>query len=330
VDKIEAGKRLKALGLRLPLDTVVTVVQRLGNGDSLYSLFTEEPPLLSKGAARKIRDMLADGTLNFVLDMEELPPFWTKSIEVVEELTVEHEAGFAYAPNTSGLGARRRPDRIRARFEILRPLLPLVHWNIGYLETSGVPLEVGLQLLVEHDLLEQQITDAKSSHLIIQRFVALHYIVAYYLHAKNPPYTFIDKAAMSYAKGLIDNNPFLRSAGEGLVRYQVWRGPEFFSAFNNAQHSTWNLAASMRLWKQEVEKSIATLKSEFSRLEQSWDAVMAAEKRIIEREPDEQVRAKLQDDYVARLKEYRALEEEIHVQLTGQTNKEDDNGKAQA
>ena len=77
MEREEAAKNLKALGFRVPLDTVVTVVQRLQNRDSLYRIYSETSPWISKGTVRKIRDLLKDGKLNFVLDLKEAPPLLT-------------------------------------------------------------------------------------------------------------------------------------------------------------------------------------------------------------------------------------------------------------
>lgn len=65
----EAVHKLKALGLREPLDTVVEVVGRIKNGYSLYSIYNEIPPFVSKGTVRKLRDMFKHGKLNFVLEL---------------------------------------------------------------------------------------------------------------------------------------------------------------------------------------------------------------------------------------------------------------------
>ena len=68
-----------------------------------------------------------------------------------------------------GPSAPRRPDSLRARFEEIGPLLPLVHWNIEYLEASGVPVEMALKLLVEHDLLLHQIAEGGWYYSAVQR-----------------------------------------------------------------------------------------------------------------------------------------------------------------
>ena len=307
-----------------------TKVQRLRNSDSLYSIYTEKLGLVSKGTARKIRDLFVAGKLNFVLELENTQRLFNQATEAAEELTVEDQPWNVNIAATSSIGVSRRSDAIRARFEDIRHLLPIVPWNIGYFERSGVPLNVGLQLLVEHDLLEQRMANAEWSKHIVQRFIALHFIVEFYLELTDPPYGLIDKAATAYARGLMDNNEYLRRSGEGLVRYQVWRGSEFFSAYDQAQQGTYRMRSSMRRWSQEVEESLAEMEAEHLRLKQTWNAVVAAEKGIMEKEPDEFVRTRRQDEYSARLREHRTLEAEIIERRRGPRIKEAGDGETEA
>ena len=249
MERTDAQKNLKALGFRVDLDMVVSAVQRFQNGDSLYSIYTEKPHFLSKVTARKIRDMFNNGKLGFILDLVEPSPLLTSVIDDADALTMEESC------LPANMDAPQRRKRLSDRFHEIRQRLPDVRWNIGDLENSGLPADVGLQLLAERDILLHRLyRDADLSHKTVERFVALHYIAMYYLESESAAYEFIVLAATTYAKGLIDGNLFLMNAGEGIVRYQVWRGPEFLNAFVQAQQPTLRERARLRILEQDIEQ----------------------------------------------------------------------------
>ena len=141
----------------------------------------------------------------------------------------------------------------------------------------------------------------------------------FHRQADNPPYKLIDMAAMTYAKGLIDRNLFLQRAGEGIVRYQVWRGPQFLGAFVKAQRPTSREHERLRIIHEELNLLITAMKAAADAeldMEEAQDAVREVLERL-EAESDPEGRAKLleelearKEEEEARVKEYKPRKDE--------------------
>ena len=94
------------------------------------------------------------------------------------------------------------------------------------------------------------------------RYVELHHYVSWRAQDLNrthtAPHEIISLAARSYAKGDVDNNEYLRSVGRDIMRFQVWRGPEFLAAFNKVQAPTIELRDKRRpQWERELKSVLA-------------------------------------------------------------------------
>ena len=131
---------LKRLGFRTEITLIREAAQRIKNGESLYKLYKPAGglPLLAKGTATKVKKLLDQGKLGFLFNnhVEE---------EAVEEIV--QGAGWLHDP--PGLGSE---IALINRLNELRPGLPRVEWNIEVLESVGIPVSEGLDLLVEHEV----------------------------------------------------------------------------------------------------------------------------------------------------------------------------------
>ena len=223
----EAGRKLRDLGLRTPPQVVLEAVQRIRNGESLYKLYSGDYPLVAKGTAKKIKGLLSEGKLSFLWEGKPELEAWTQATEGV--------AGWEL-----GRIDMRTAEAFEARVEELMSNLPGCDWNIEGLENAGIPLNEALNLLIEKDKLLQVIDTWARPQL--KRFLELNYLVAFSSREQgrkhDAPYELIELAAAAYAQGKVDRNPFLMSMGANLLEYQVWRGPQFLEAFNQAQVAT--------------------------------------------------------------------------------------------
>ena len=260
----EATIRLRALGLRTRLEVVQEAVQRIRNGESLYGLHSGEIPLMAKGTARKIKNLLDNGELGFLFEAQPALEAVRSAEEAVaaEKLpeplhhrvdgrnSIEMVSTPAFAPFTS--------ESFTDRVNEMLSRLPWFNWNIEHLESIGIPLDEALSLLVERDTLFDRRPHWDRSDL--QRYVEIFYF-AYFVHkqtwiAHKAPYAFIKLSAAAWAKGLVDQNPFLLATSEHILSYQVWRGPKFLEAFNRAQIATHRAA---RYLKARYEKLIVNI-----------------------------------------------------------------------
>ena len=63
--------KLRDLKVRLSVDEVTQIVKRLRSGESVYQI-TSPDGSHAKDTVRKIRDLLNDGQLNFLVDLIQL------------------------------------------------------------------------------------------------------------------------------------------------------------------------------------------------------------------------------------------------------------------
>ena len=129
--------------------------------------------------------------------------------------------------------------------EVVNQVEVLMHrewnWSIGKLTDIGIPLHKALIMLKEYDKLRiartstdwnpQKSPSREPASLVLQKFrgiekyVALHYTVAFSTKYMAPeiPFPFIETAAYMYAQGKLAADESLATAGEDILRYEIWR-----------------------------------------------------------------------------------------------------------
>ncbi|MDA1129645.1 MAG: hypothetical protein O2913_13265 [Chloroflexi bacterium] len=256
----EATNKLRALGVRTPVEVVGEAVQRLRNGESIYRLHSGVAHLVARATARKIKKLLDEGKLGFLFEVQ--PELETADTAIGK--SQEFRFLFPSAPLPDGTMAD-------ATVRELREYCPDVDWNIESLERLGLPLEEALGLLVEHASLQSGKTQWNLSDR--RRFLEIHFFVDYWaMHAwkkHSPPHEIIKLAASAMAKGETDNNPFLMQTAENMMSFQIWRGARFLEAFNQAQIA--NNRSARRL-KREYDELVWEIfhKPESEALLQEW------------------------------------------------------------
>ena len=217
--------RLRALKVRLSVDEVTQIVQRLRNGESVYQI-TSPDGSHAKDTVRKIRVLLDDGQLNFLVDALYEQDIARAAITEGKEIGGDHWSSDAAEPG----GLERNIQSVLAG-------LPEVEWDVGTLKACGFETEQALSLLLQHDELEQRRAGWKSSDL--RKYAEYHLLVDFMRRHQDrthrPPLAFAQLAAEAKAAGIVDNNHALRQIGENVIRYEVWHGSPYRSAFERAQ-----------------------------------------------------------------------------------------------
>ena len=251
--------RLNELGLRKPIEAVREVIRRLDAGHSLYSMYHSESDtkLMSKTTVEKIKRLRGTGELDFVL--LEVDP--TEFIDAVYPFTKESHKG-----RTERVSAREESDRREVsevsgsnlpmdlgslddlgihRLAVI-DALPSISWSIKGLEEANIPSDRALILLSEYDELDiKRVSSVVTEYgeepkrwikdfRGIDRYVALHYLVLFTEMYHDASFSLLERAATLLAKGLLELDNRLKNAGENLVRYEVWRGPEYLQAYVGA------------------------------------------------------------------------------------------------
>ena len=228
--------RLRDLKIRLSVDEVAQIVQRLGNGESVYQI-TNPDGAHAKDTVRKIRVLLEDGQLDFVVDAQHEQTVTQAAITKGKEIGGDHWSSDAAAPG----GLERTIQTVLAD-------LPEVEWDVGALRAGGLETEQALSLMLQHDELEQRKAEWKPADL--RKYVEDHLLVDYLLRYRDrlqkPPMWAAKLAAQAKAEGMVDNNRVLREIGDNVIRYQVWHGGPYREAFEQAQTVTTRSARAQK------------------------------------------------------------------------------------
>ena len=228
--------RLRDLKIRLSVDEVAQIVQRLGNGESVRQI-TNPDGAHAKDTVRKIRVLLEDGQLDFVVDAQHEQTVAQAAITEGKEIGGDHWSSDAAAPG----GLERTIQTVLAD-------LPDVDWSIGALKECGIETGVALSLMLQHDELEQRKGQWKPADL--RKYVEAQLLVDFLMRHQDrlhrPPLVFAQLAAEAKAAGIVDNNHALRQIGENIIRYQVWHGGPYREAFEQAQTVTTRSARAQK------------------------------------------------------------------------------------
>ena len=251
MNSAEIKTQLKALDLRLTFDIVREAVQRLKNGDSVYSLYEGSGKIVAKATAGKIRNLWNQGKLNFVLDV-------SHEATIAEEVSKDAVlAGNPFADFTL-----QDPTEVVERFTELWPQLPKLDWTIEVLERAGIEADDALAMMTEVDEFTRLDRARRWAKADLIRIAELHYVFLFAganaARVQPAPHELIQFAARNYAIGLVDSNLFMTKVALDLLRYQVWRGPKFLQAFQAAQIPTSNAAKRRRQrTNEELERILA-------------------------------------------------------------------------
>jgi len=229
--------KLRALKIRLSVDEVAQIVQRLVNGETVYQIGKPGTRGHAKATVGKINTLRLAGQLNFLVDALYEQDIARAAINEGKEIDGDHWSSDAAEPG----GLERNIQAVLAG-------LPEVEWDVGTLKACGFETEQALSLLLQHDELEQRRAGWKSSDL--RKYAEYHLLVDFMRRHQDrtyrPPLDFARLAAEAKAAGIVDNNRSLRQIGENIIRYQVWHGGQYRAAFEQAQIVTTRSARALK------------------------------------------------------------------------------------
>ena len=228
--------RLRDLKIRLSVDEVTQIVQRLRNGESIYQI-TNPDGSHAKDTVRKIRGLLETGQLDFVVDTQHEQTVAQAAVAEAKEIGGDHWSSDAAAPG----GLERTIQTVLAD-------LPEVEWDVGALRAGGLETEQALSLMLQHDELEQRKAEWKPADLrkYVEDHLLVDYLLRYQDRLQKPPVWAAKLAAQAKAEGMVDNNRVLREIGDNVIRYQVWHGGPYREAFEQAQTVTTRSARAQK------------------------------------------------------------------------------------
>jgi hypothetical protein len=236
MDDTPAAK-LRALKIRLSVDEVAQIVQRLVNGETVHQIGKPGTRGHAKATVGKINTLRLAGQLNFLVDALYEQDIARAAINEGKEIGGDHWSSDAAEPG----GLERNIQAVLAG-------LPEVEWDVGTLKACGFETEQALSLLLQHDELEQRRAGWKSSDL--RKYAEYHLLVDFMRRHQDrtyrPPLDFARLAAEAKAAGIVDNNRALRQIGENIIRYQVWHGGQYRVAFEQAQTVTTRSARALK------------------------------------------------------------------------------------
>ena len=236
MDDTPAAK-LRALKIRLSVDEVAQIVQRLVNGETVHQIGKPGTRGHAKATVGKINTLRLAGQLNFLVDALYEQDIARAAINEGKEIGGDHWSSDAAEPG----GLERNIQAVLAG-------LPEVEWDVGTLKACGFETEQALSLLLQHDELEQRRAGWKSSDL--RKYAEYHLLVDFMRRHQDrtyrPPLDFARLAAEAKAAGIVDNNRALRQIGENIIRYEVWHGGQYRVAFEQAQTVTTRSARALK------------------------------------------------------------------------------------
>ena len=225
------NKTLKEAGIRLPLELVVTICQRLRNGDSAYSIHSpkEGYPLAAKNTVVKIRQMLEEGKLDFLTGFSAVD-------KAIETALGSPEGTHPYRSKVS------RKTRVERRAQEVLFQLPLPPASLLNMQIEGIPDVIALRILENIDLTQQEVDLGGWTISRLVQMIKFRTLCEWYKTEvpdpgdKNIPHDILEKAAANYAIGLVDGNQRLMRASHDVCRYQIWRSLRNLKTYRRVHH----------------------------------------------------------------------------------------------
>ena len=257
-----AQKKLWELKIALDAGKVMDVIRLLQSGKSQYRIYNKtynyetrrwEKPIASNNTVLKIKKALDAGELDWMTD--ELNTVLDEMEKASDEDQIENIVKKALEQR----GWERRKDDGFGQFRerIVKEAEESIKdfgWSVTNLVRIGIPLEDTLGILEELDTLTMARENAihgsgtwspdENSETTwylrkfqgFKRYLHLHHLV--YLMQKYPnndtPHNHYDTATALYTKGVLSADDSIKTAGEDILRYEVWRGGEYLKAYNKS------------------------------------------------------------------------------------------------
>jgi hypothetical protein len=232
-----AQEKLRELGVGTPHANVMRIVLHLKNGGKQRDIYNAPFPLASNKTVDKIKKLLDAGSLDWMTDeldrLNLLLDSMEKASDEDQQRNLQAIKGWERHKD-DGHGEERHiiTEETEAPLEDWG-------WSLSNLEGLGVPTGDALAMLQDYDALSMQrvshtVTTEKDGEVYtylskfsgFEKYLRLHHLVILLNKYPNAPYPFASLAVSLYTRGVIAADEAMWTAGEDILRYEVWRkGP---------------------------------------------------------------------------------------------------------
>jgi hypothetical protein len=257
-----AQKKLWELKTRIALDAgkVMEIVRLLQSGKSQYQIYQRiyneqskrwEPPIASNNTIFKIKKLLDAGELDWMTD--ELNTVLDEMEKASDEDQVENIVKKAL--EEKGWERHKDDGRGALRLEITEKAEESIKefgWSVTNLVEIGIPLEATLGMLQELD----ELAMARESSLYgvsahspegdsettwylrkfpgFERYLRLLHLVYLMQKYPNNPLAHYLTATAIYTRGVLAGDDAIKTSGEDILRYEIWRKGHYLDAYNKS------------------------------------------------------------------------------------------------
>jgi hypothetical protein len=228
-------QQLKNMGLtRVPPDRIITIVNHLKAGKPMYALHRATEGFHAFASQRtvvKIRKLWEARKLDFLIDDQD-----GMDGHVMDQMATDaghdrEENLEPHPPNSIS------SQRLKAVFKAEGWMTEGWMWDIGHLRGIGVPEDNALDMLKSYDTLKKAREMANTTRLDFrgfERYVLLHYTVVFRTRYPSAPFQYVKASAGIYTRGVLAGTESLSSAGEDILRYEIWEGCKYRQAYEEA------------------------------------------------------------------------------------------------
>ena len=228
-------QQLKKVGLtRVPPERIITIVNHMKAGRPMYALHHAAEgfhAFTSQRTVVKIKKLWEARKLDFLLDHED-----GMDGHVMDQMATDaghdQEENLDLQPPTS-----ISSQRLMAVLEAEGWMTEGWMWDIGHLMGIGIPEDNALDMLKSYDTLKKAREMANTTRLDFRgfdRYVLLHYTVVFKTRYPSASFPYVQVAAGIYTRGLLSRTESLSSAGEDILRYEIWQGDKYRQAYEDA------------------------------------------------------------------------------------------------
>ena len=130
-------------------------------------------------------------------------------------------------------------------------------WDIGHLKGIGIPEDNALDMLKSYDTLKKARQILNTTRLDLRgfnRYVLLHYTVVFKTRYPSASFPYVQVAAGIYTRGVLSGTESLLSAGEDILRYEIWEGPKYKQAYEEALRRYKRTPRALTQLREQIEQ----------------------------------------------------------------------------
>ncbi|MBD47822.1 MAG: hypothetical protein CL891_01845 [Dehalococcoidia bacterium] len=247
-----AQKKLWELKIALDSGTVMEIVRLLQSGKSQYHIYQgiyneqsnrRAKPLASNNTILKIKKLLDAGELDWMTDELNMV------LDEMEKASDEDQIENIVKKALEAKGWERRKDDGFGQFRLTiiqqaEESIKEFGWSVTNLVEIGIPLEATLGMLQEFDGLamarESSLHGSSANQSFLRKFPGferylrlLHLVYLMQKYPNNPLAHYL-RATAIYTRGVIASDDAIKTSGEDILRYEIWRKGQYLDAYNKS------------------------------------------------------------------------------------------------